>query len=174
MKESEAAMTGLGWSAPIEPVDAGTARRGILWQHAQIRVFLEKARAVADLALDGEANPADAVASAIGDLRSMMEVHLTFEEKVLIPLFNVDFPVGPRRVALLLDEHKRQREVLADLHLEARRHPLLPTLAAKLAFLTSWLLTEMLEEERSMKKMKDDDVSEKPDGGSGDGQGLAE
>jgi hypothetical protein len=173
MKESEAAMIGLGWSAPIEPVDAGTARRGILWQHAQIRVFLEKARTVADLALDGEASPPDAVASAIGDLRSMMEVHLTFEEKVLIPLFNVDFPVGPRRVALLLDEHKRQRGVLADLHLEARNYPLLPTLAAKLAFLTSWLLTEMLEEERSM-KVRDDDVSEKPDGAPGGGHGLAE
>lgn len=166
-------MIELGWSAPTQRVDAGTARRGILWQHAQIRVFLEKARMVAELALDGEASPADAVASAIGDLRSMMEVHLTFEEKVLIPLLRANVPVGSRGVEGLLDEHKRQRGVLADLHQEARSYPLLPTLAAKLAFLTSWLLTEMLEEERSM-KIRDNDGHEETDGSSGNDQGNSQ
>jgi hypothetical protein len=143
----EALMIELGWSAPTQRVDAGTARRGILWQHQQIRVLLEKGKAVAELALDGAVTSSDAVASAIGDLRSTMEVHLAFEEKVLMPLLADDLPLGPQRAERLLDEHRRQRETLAMLHREACAHPELPTLAVKLAFLTSWLLADMDEEE---------------------------
>ena len=140
-------MSKLGWSAPIQRVDAGTARRGILLQHEQIRVLLEKGQAVAELALDGAAPSSDAVASAIGDLRATMEVHLAFEERVLMPLLADDLPLGPQRAERLLDEHRRQRETLATLHREARAHPELPTLAVKLAFLTSWLRADMDEEE---------------------------
>jgi Hemerythrin HHE cation binding domain len=140
-------MIDIGWSAPIQRVDAGTARRGILWQHQQIRVLLEKGKAIAELALDGAVPSADAVASTIGDLRATMEVHLTFEEKVLMPLLADDLPLGPQRAERLLDEHRRQRETLASLHREASAHPELPTLAVKLAFLTSWLLADMDEEE---------------------------
>jgi iron-sulfur cluster repair protein YtfE (RIC family) len=143
-------MIELGWSAPERRIDAGTARRGILWQHERIRDLLERTRAVAEAALDGEAAAADAVASAIGDIRSTMEVHLTFEETVLLPLLRADLPIGPQRADRLLDEHGRQREVLASLHEEACAHPELPTLAAKLAFLVSWLLADMGEEERCL------------------------
>jgi hypothetical protein len=140
----------IGWSAPERRVDAGTARRGILSQHEQIRTLLERARGVAEAALDGLPLIAGAVASAIGDIRSTMEVHLTFEERVLLPLLRDDLPVGPERAERLLDEHRRQRDVLATLHVEARAHPDLPMLAAKLAFLTTWLLADMAEEERCL------------------------
>jgi hypothetical protein len=140
----------LGWSAPTRRVDAGTARRGILWQHEKIRALLERVRALAEAALEGPAPPSDAVASAIGDVRSTMEVHLTFEESVLLPLLRDDLPVGPQRADQLLDEHRRQRDMLAGLHREAAAHPELPILAAKLAFLASWLLADMAEEERSL------------------------
>ncbi|HVT08463.1 MAG TPA: hypothetical protein VHO67_13470 [Polyangia bacterium] len=40
--------------------------------------------------------------------------------------------------------------MLAMLHAEACRHPELPTLAAKLAALASWLLADMEEEERAL------------------------
>jgi len=140
-------MIDIGWSAPIQRLDAGTARRGILWQHQQIRVLLEKGKAIAELALDGAVPSSDAVASTIGDLRATMEVHLAFEEKVLMPLLADDLPLGPQRAERLLDEHRRQRETLATLHREASTHPELPTLAVKLAFLTSWLLADMDEEE---------------------------
>lgn len=143
-------MIDLGWSAPAQPVDAGTARRGILWQHQRIRVLLDKAHSIAELALDGNAPTLDAVASAIGDIRSILETHLAFEEKVLIPLLRDDLPVGPQRADRLVDEHKRQREMLANLHREASAFPHLPTLAAKLAFLTAWLHDDMQEEERSL------------------------
>jgi hypothetical protein len=143
-------MIDLGWSAPTSRVDAGTALRGILWQHGRIRELLERSHAVAEAALDGQAPSSDAVASAIGDLRSTMEVHLRFEETVLLPLLRDDPPVGPQRADQLLDEHTRQRAVLATLHREAGAYPLLPTLAAKLAFLTSWLLADMEEEERCL------------------------
>lgn len=140
-------MIDIGWSAPIQRLDAGSARRGILWQHQQIRVLLEKGKVIAELALDGAAPSSDAVASTIGDLRATMEVHLAFEEKVLMPLLADDLPLGPQRAERLLDEHRRQRETLATLHREASAHPELPTLAVKLAFLTSWLLADMDEEE---------------------------
>jgi hypothetical protein len=146
----EAVMIELGWSAPARRVDAGTARRGILSQHERIRDLLDRARAVAETALDGEAISGDAVVSAIANIHTTMEVHLTFEETVLLPLLRDDLPIGPQRADRLLDEHSRQREVLAALQKEATSSPELPMLAAKLAFLTSWLLADMAEEERCL------------------------
>jgi hypothetical protein len=143
-------MNQLGWSAPACPVDAGAARRGILWQHERIRTLLEKARALADGRLESEGGEPDAVASAIGDIHSVMEVHLKFEEAVLVPLLRDDLPVGPQRAERLLEEHLQQRGMLAALHKEASAHPELPLLASKLAALTSWLLADMVEEERSL------------------------
>jgi iron-sulfur cluster repair protein YtfE (RIC family) len=143
-------MVNLGWSAPAIRVDAGGARRAILWQHQRIRELLDKARAVAEAALDGEANSPDAVGAVIADLHSTMEVHLSFEENILLPLFLANQSGGLPRARQLQDEHSRQREVLVAIHREARRYPQLPTLAAKLVFLTSWLLADMKEEERSM------------------------
>jgi hypothetical protein len=143
-------MPELGWSAPQRRVDAGTALRGILWQHKRIRELLEHARVVAESALEGEPPSMDAVASAIGDIRATIEVHLAFEETVLLPLLRDDLPLGPERADRLLEEHVKQRDILADLHRQARAHPELPTLAAQLAFLTSFLMADMEEEERSL------------------------
>jgi hypothetical protein len=143
-------MNNVGWSAPSRPVDAGTARRGILWQHARIRTLLEKARELADARLDEERFDPYAVASAIGDIHSAMEVHLRFEEAVLLPLLRDDLPVGPQRADRLVEEHLQQRSMLAALHNEASTQPELPLLASKLAALTSWLLADMVEEERSL------------------------
>jgi hypothetical protein len=140
----------ISWCVPGCAVDAVTARRGILAQHVHLRDLLERARAAAEARLDGDTSIPDAVASAIGDVRSAMEVHLTFEEAVLLPLFRDDLPLGPERAERLVDEHLRQRMMLAALHKEACHHPELPTLAAKLAVLTSSLLTDMDEEERSV------------------------
>jgi hypothetical protein len=89
------------------------------------------------------------VASAIGDIRAAVTVHLTFEEKVLLPIFRDEVPLGDERAKRLMDEHERQRAVLTALHREACAAPQLPILAAKLAFLTSWLVADMAEEERS-------------------------
>jgi hypothetical protein len=111
---------------------------------------LDRARAVADKALDGHSPSPDAVASAIGDIHTTITVHLAFEEDVLLPILNDDLPLGPERARRLVDEHARQRAMLGALHREACVGPELPTLAAKLAFLTSWLLTDMEEEERTL------------------------
>jgi hypothetical protein len=143
-------MSEISWCAPERPIDAGTARRGILGQHVHLRDLLERAHALAEARLEGDTAIPDAVASAIGDVRSAMEVHLTYEESVLLPLFRDDLPLGPERADRLIDEHFRQRAMLAALHLEACHHPELPTLAAKLSALTSWLLADMAEEERSV------------------------
>jgi hypothetical protein len=143
-------MINLGWSAPTDRLDAGTARSAILAQHERIRALLDRAHSVAEAALDGQPPSADAVASAIGDIRTIMEVHLAFEEKSLLPILRDDLPLGPERADRLLDEHRRQRTTLATLHTEACSFPQLPMLAAKLAFLTDWLLADMGEEERCL------------------------
>jgi hypothetical protein len=140
----------IGWVAPDRRLDAGTAVASILAQHRRIRSLLDRARAVAEAALDGTPPSEDAVASAIGDIRTTMEVHLAFEEKTLLPILRDDPPLGPQRADRLLDEHRRQRLPLAALHREASIAPHGTMLAAKLAFLTSWLLTDMNEEERSL------------------------
>ena len=140
----------LGWSAPTRRLDAGTACASIHAQHERIRSLLDRARAVAEAALDDQAPSPDAVASAIGDIRTTMEVHLAFEEKALLPILRDDPPLGPERADRLLDEHTRQRATLATLHREACAFPRFPILAAKLAFLTEWLLLDMNEEERSL------------------------
>jgi len=144
------AMIDLGWSAPTRRLDAGTAREAILAQHHRIRTLLARARTVAEAALDGNPASPDAVASSIGDIRTIMEVHLAFEEKSLLPILRDDPPLGPERAARLLDEHSRQRETLAVLHRAACAFPNLEILPAKLAFLTEWLLADMGEEERSL------------------------
>jgi iron-sulfur cluster repair protein YtfE (RIC family) len=143
-------MVELGWSAPVVRVDAAGARRGILWQHERIRELLDRARAIAESALDGDPEGASAVAPIIADLHSTIEVHLAFEEQVLLPLLTGDAAGGRHRADQLQDEHRRQREVLRAIEREACSQPLLPTLAAKLAFLTAWLLADMEEEERSL------------------------
>ena len=143
-------MIELGWSAPTKRLDAGSARDAILGQHVRIRALLTRAHTVAEAALDGEPPAPDAVASSIGDIRTIMEVHLAFEEKSLLPILHDDLPLGPARAAHLQDEHRRQRETLAVLHREACAFPNFALLAAKLAFLTEWLLADMNEEERSL------------------------
>ena len=142
-------MVDLGWCAPSRRVDAPTARQNIHAQHERLRGLLERARATAEMALDGHSPSADAVASAIGDIHTTITVHLAFEERVLLPILNDDLPLGPERARRLVDEHTRQRAMLGTLHREACVGPELPTLAAKLAFLTSWLLADMAEEERT-------------------------
>jgi hypothetical protein len=138
------------WSVPAHRPSAEAARRTILQQHERIRALLTQARAVAELALDGQSPAPDAVASAIGDIHTTFEVHLSFEEKVLIAFLEDDLPLGPVRAQALREDHAKQRATLTQLHNEAKAAPELPMLAAKLAFLTSWLLEDMVEEERSL------------------------
>jgi hypothetical protein len=138
------------WTVPTTRPTAEAARRTILQQHQRIRALLDHARTTAELALDGRAPSPDAVASAIGDIHATMEIHLTFEEKVLVAFLEDDLPLGPERARALREDHAKQRATLGQLHREATEAPHLPTLAAKLAFLTKWLLEDMVEEERTL------------------------
>jgi Hemerythrin HHE cation binding domain len=162
-------MTDHIWTAPLHPMDAEAATRGVLSQHAAIRALLERARQTAEAALEGRRSDASAVASAIGDIRTTMEVHLVFEEKVLLPLFAADPGRGPGRARRMVSEHRHQRAMLASLHQEAAEAPELPMLSVKLTFLTSWLLSDMTEEERELFSPASDragrqDVAEGSDG----------
>jgi len=143
-------MTDHIWNVPAQRPSAEGARRTILQQHERIRVLLDHARLVAERALDGDPQDPDAVASAIGDIHTTLEIHLTFEEKVLVAFLEDDLPLGPGRAQALREEHAKQRATLSQIHREAVKAPYLPTLAAKLALLTTWLLDDMIEEERSL------------------------
>jgi hemerythrin-like domain-containing protein len=138
-------MANLVWSAPSHHVDAETAKRRILSQHEQIRALLQRAGAVAEASLDGKPLPPNEVADAIDDICMIIEVHLDFEESVLLPILRLDD-------LMLGADHQSQRAMLAALYREARAFPQLPMLAAKLAFLTSWLAADMKDEERALLK----------------------
>ena len=143
-------MIELGWNAPDTRVDAGSALKGILAQHGQIRDLLDRSKALAAAALAGERIASETIASSIGDIRMILEVHLAFEEKLLLPLLEDDLPLGPARADALLDEHRQQRHLLASMHAEAAAGPSLLQLAEKLDLLTRWLLDDMCEEERCL------------------------
>lgn len=144
-------MTNVVWSAPDERLDVATARKSILRQHGHLRSLLARASRVAETALEGTPTSPDAVACSIGDVRTTMEVHLVFEESVLLPILRDDLSEGPERARRMLEDHERPRAFLTKLHREASAHPELPILAAKLVFLTSWLLQDMVEEEQQIR-----------------------
>jgi iron-sulfur cluster repair protein YtfE (RIC family) len=150
------------WHVPSHHLDADHARRAVLAQHRELRSLLGRAAATAEASLDGASRSPDAVASAIADIRTTFDVHLTFEEKVLIPLLEMDLPVGPERAQHLREEHAQQRAVLEALHREARSSPNLPTLSVKLAQLVEWLLRDMSEEEQNLlipEVVRDDQIA---------------
>jgi hypothetical protein len=140
----------LGWAAPENRLDAGAALRSILNQHQHVRSLLNRSRTAAEAALEGGAESRQLAAAVVAELRATMEAHLTYEERVLLPLLRADLPLGPPRAEALLAEHRHQREMLATIYHEARLYPVLPLLATKLSFLASWLLADMEEEERSL------------------------
>ena len=150
------------WQVPSHRIDADHARRAVFAQHRELRNLLGRASATAAAALDGRPRSPDAVASAIGDIRATFDVHLTFEEKVLIPILEADLPLGPERAQLLREEHAQQRAFLESLHHEALAGPTLPILSVKLAQLVDWLLRDMVHEEQSLltpEVIRDDQIT---------------
>jgi iron-sulfur cluster repair protein YtfE (RIC family) len=147
-------MASLIWSVPSHRVDAQTAKNRILSQHQQIRALLQRAGAVAEAFLAGKPLPPNEVADAINDICMIIEAHLHFEESVLLPILRLDDLMlgAPGRAEKLINDHQSQRAMLAALYREARAFPHLPMLAAKLAFLTSWLAADMQEEEHALLK----------------------
>lgn len=143
-------MSGTVWSVPHEPLTPEMVRLRILGQHRRLRELLSKAHATAESALDGHRQTPDAVASAVGDVRAVFEVHLSFEEQVLPVLLDADPAAAPALAERVRAEHRHQRAMLAGLHHEAAVQPELPILAAKLAFLTRSLLEDMDEEEKDL------------------------
>ena len=131
-------------------LDAGAARRCLLLQHQNIRVLLEKARVLAERALDGQALSSAQIARTIAKLRKTVEVHLRFETHALAVILDDEGPTRDSRAAWFLLDHARQRNGLATLYREAMEEPELPILAAKLAFVTTWLSNDMAEEERAL------------------------
>ena len=149
-------MNDLGWHRPSRAIDGPTALRSILAQHRQIRGLLDRARQIGDNALEQEGGLSDVVASTIGDLRTAFEVHMSFEETVLPPVFERLGASGARRTHELVADHENQRAMLHAIHREAMLAPNLPILAVKLTFLACWLLSDMADEERTLRAVLGD------------------
>ena len=142
-------------AASVSNFAVTTAKRCLLVQHDFIRALLERAHVVAERALDGQPPSPDEIAGTITGIRSTVEVHLSFEENALQAILGADVPTRERRTAWFRKDHERQRDGLAILHREAMARPQLPMLAAKLAFVATWLLNEMAEEERTLSTSRD-------------------
>jgi hypothetical protein len=131
-------------------LDAGAARRCLVLQHQNIRALLAKARALAERALDGQALSSAQIARTIADIRKTVEIHLRFETHALAVILDDEGPTSDSRTVWFRLDHARQRDGLAALYREAMAGPDLPILAAKLAFVTTWLSNDMAEEERAL------------------------
>jgi iron-sulfur cluster repair protein YtfE (RIC family) len=148
---------------------ADQARSAILAQHHIIRMLLQAAGAVADLAAGGNRRVADLLPHYLENVRATLEHHLGFEEEVLVPLLVADPPLGPERAERLKEEHARQRAELAVL-VRAGSEATLPqtVVAQRLRALVDAFLEDMSLEERALLRsdvLRDDLVSVEQDCG---------
>lgn len=116
----------------------------IVDQHATIRLLLEAAGTVADLAAMGSRRVADLLPHYLEKVRAALEEHLASEEELLVPILMADPPLGPDRAVRLYTEHARQRAELAALA-RSNDHPV--TLARRLRALIDAFVADMTEEE---------------------------
>jgi iron-sulfur cluster repair protein YtfE (RIC family) len=149
-------------AAVTPPLPADEARATIIAQHQTIRMLLEAAGAVADLAAGGNRRTGELLPLYLENVRNALEHHLATEEQVLLPILAADPPLGPERALRLAAEHDRQREELAAAQRELSRPGGRETAAKRLRLLINDLLVDMAEEERCLlgrDVLRDDGVS---------------
>jgi iron-sulfur cluster repair protein YtfE (RIC family) len=150
-------------SVPAEaPPPADEARATIFSQHEVIRMLLQAAGTVADLAAAGHRRTGEVLPLYLDNVRAALEQHLATEERVLLPILAADPPLGTQRVVRVLLEHDRQRrELTAAVELLATPGGIIAA-ATNLRRLVNELLTDMDDEERwllSRDVLRDDLVS---------------
>lgn len=125
---------------------AETARRLVLEQHHRLRRMLRMglAQARQSAAGDGGQEP---LRDLVGLIRDVFVRHLADEEALIVPILEVDLPVGPLRVEALHEEHDRQRRGLETLCAWPEEGDDLE-LAARFEALARTLLEDIDHEER--------------------------
>jgi hypothetical protein len=134
-------------------------RSEVLGQHEVVRDLLQRVIAEASLVLrtggqaranqeqEGEGG-LDVVSHMTYELRQRFRAHLSFEERLLLPVLASADVWGPERARNLMDEHGRQREELDELVYGLEHGWEKPRLALALRTLATDLLRDMQEEER--------------------------
>jgi hypothetical protein len=128
---------------------AETALRRILRQHVEIRQLLQACLEHVDAALDGRMASHFSLRLLVGITHAEFLRHLAAEEALLIPILEDDLPLGPRRAALLKEEHARQRDEFEDLRRSWDDDGLVRR-AEKLRALSRALLDDIEHEEREL------------------------
>lgn len=99
-----------GYTGPAE-----RARRKVLEQHRELRrLLLLGVAQVADWAEEHNA-PHEPLRSVIGVVHDVFIQHLADEEALILPILDLDVPLGPQRATALHEEHDRQRAELQEL-----------------------------------------------------------
>lgn len=132
---------------------AGTAaedvRARIFFDHAMLRRAMAGLAREAAAAERGTGGAVDRVRTAAAEVRDAFERHLSYEERVFLPLLREADAWGPVRVTHLLDEHRWQRAVLvAFVEDVTEGGKLVDEIADETAWLIRCLLDDMDEEEK--------------------------
>lgn len=139
------------WSEPSETTTphAAEALTQILDDHVRIRQLLQAAIGVAERAEQGRWPATAVLRHLVTQVGTTLERHLAVEESLILPLLEDDLPVGPQRARMMREEHRRQREEIADLlagieGLEVKR------IGERLEDLARAFLVDMEHEEREL------------------------
>jgi hypothetical protein len=130
-----------------------SARRQILAQHAGIRPHMIKALESARATVRGDADGGD-LPSIIILLLGELASHMAFEESVLLPIFLRNGVTGRGDEEILRRDHQRQREEFTALLDLARNKSDPAGLAIALQSLVADVLTDMIEEETHLDRVR--------------------
>jgi Hemerythrin HHE cation binding domain len=131
-------------------VTTDEARLRILADHAQLRTLTGAVVACAQEARRDEKQRPQ-VREALIRLRTELELHLTYEEKTLVPLLEQADAWGPGRAAHMAKDHDGQRAVLLALTEDAGEGVRsVEALADELDWFVQSFERDMVEEERTL------------------------
>jgi iron-sulfur cluster repair protein YtfE (RIC family) len=133
----------------------------IFEQHEALRTLLESARRVAGRVAGGDDSGVSLLPHLLLAVRISFGRHLETEERLLLPILQDDWPLGPERARRLVEEHTRQRAEIAALW-AASINGDVATVARRLMILADDLLEDMQAEERTLRTpdyLRDDVVS---------------
>jgi hypothetical protein len=122
-------------------------RAEVLAQHSVLRELLHRALEATTLGLQRQGPGLEELARAARDLHHRFRVHLTFEERALVPILATEEVWGPERAQALIEEHERQRAEMDTLIEGIATGWDLERLALTLRSLAVDLLRDMQEEE---------------------------
>jgi hypothetical protein len=94
---------------------ADRARRKVLEQHRELRRLLLLGVAQVGEWTQEHNAPHEPLRSVIDVVRDVFIRHLADEEALILPILDLDVPLGPQRAAALHEEHDRQRAELQEL-----------------------------------------------------------